>query len=1639
MQNTEEQNTQAQKQPANRILAIAWKWSKRIVLILLFLFLALSFILQIPAVQNWAAQKVSSSLSKSLDTRVELGHLHLRFLDELVLEGLFIEDLQPNDTLLFANRLYVNFDLNPITYLFKGLVIEELELSRAQFNLRKAPAAQQSNVDIFLSRLITPDTTRNKEKNPFKMDVKILSFDRVQFLKDDHVNGQTMNVFLHEGKIKFDQFDLPHKYISTEYVKLNGPYINIKDFIGTLPPNADTANINTIDNTAESPQPLAIYVGDFKLQDGKFSLHNFRQDSIRLTPIDEMDYKHLDLHDVNFHAENFFFCEDSLDFSARVNLLSAKTLNGFELENISAKEARVWCQGMQLYDMNLKTPDSNIGDTLIFSYSTYEDWFYFTDRIWIEGHINNSTVKLKDIITFAPPLKNNAFFTDNAERKLLVDGRITGRINKLNGEDINIRLEDRSLVIRGAFRTRDLTIRQSELVNLDLQELRTSMRTLRKLIPTFRPPENFDRLGNLRFDGRFDGYFTDFIANGNLSSDLGKAEMNMQLSNLKAGRAKANYNGELRLIDFDLGKWAQNPDLGKFNFYSLVNDGEGLTAETASASLTAQVDSFYYKGYRYENANLTGSLQKNLFKGDFAIADKNIDFSFDGEVDLTDTIPAFNFDATVNKLDLKRLYLSEKPLVLGGNFKLDIRNNALSELEGGGAITDFYIQNGEEAPSTIETVNFNSSFDLEGNRTFVIQSDVINAELYGVFDIERIPAALLDYLSIHYPGFSERFGITPSVNKALDQQFVFDINLKDSKNLLSLLDPGLGAIQNGELEGYIDNVQDSIYFSLYLPQFSYNKITLNDLGVVSRIGGAEGNIDIIINKPVINDNELSRVKLITSLETDTINLALAYESEGMSLLDQLNLNAKIFLPDSLNYRLEFDQSNLIIMEMPWLIKKDNYITFRKGYIDTDSLLLTNNEKEIRLQTIEDQGLKLGLYNMNFTFIEDIWDYKQLDFAGRFNVIAEVKNIFNMTGISANVQADTLLINEDDWGVFRLDLEARDLKSPLNANLFITKEDTTQIFAKGFFNLAELRGRGKRRGDSSKAQYFDFKIYATSLPMSMVEYWLGETISKTIGHCDADLRLFGLPKAPHIDGDLNVFNGATTIDFLQTRYYIDQATVKAKDFLFDASNAIIKDKYGNTARVTGGMTHQYLKQLGIDARLTTDRFLALDTQKGDNELFYGHAIGNGDITFKGPVDKIDIYVKATVGKDTRLVIPVSYGSSTSELSYIKFSSKKEQENGQAAEDAARNKYKTGIDLEMELEITDEALGEIIFDEQAGDIIKGTGRGNIRILVPRNGGFYMYGDYNIEKGDYLFTLYNVINKKFNVKKGGSIVWSGDPYKAQIQLEAEYIGLSTSVVNFIPDYLANAPDAVQSEALIPTPVNLTMDLRGELLQPIINFDISFPELQGPLETLTDSKLRVIRQDPNELNRQVFGLIVAGQFLPSDFALQGGDIFYNTVSEFVSNQLSLLLTELFSEFFSNGGNDLSGFDFDIAYNQYQTASIQDGANVVRGDEFQVRLKQDFFNDRLTILVGGNVDIGNTARATNPQATGTFVGNDLVIEYVLNRDRTMKLRVYQRLEPDIGGGSRLEVGTGLSFRKEYNSFGDFLSKLKKDGKRLKD
>ncbi|MEZ4992712.1 MAG: translocation/assembly module TamB domain-containing protein [Saprospiraceae bacterium] len=1611
-----------------------WRHVTRLLLAFMSALVLLMLIFHIPAVQNWAVNQLTQTLSKRLGTRAEVGYLYLKFFDQLVLEDTYIEDVY-GDTLLAAKNLNVDFSLNPIKLLRGQLFIEEISISHAQLKQRREAGESLNTLAIALNRLFPPKDKANN--NSFQIDLEQLYLDEIRFEKNDKVQGQQLAVYIPNGVVNFNHLDLPGRIVDIRSVEIHRPEFTTESFERdtTYPAilNANKELPRVIDTNLVDTVSLHFMINYFRLQDGKFSLHNYRKAPVRLTEADELDYAHMDVHDIDISIDSFNYYRDT--YSGKVNNINFQDASGFQLEELSSTRVIVSPDSTVLDDLLIQTPQSLLGDNLSFRYRGYTAFRDFVNRVRLDIQLNQAAVALKDIMTFAPGLRNNVFFRNNRNEILTIDGQIKGPINNLSADDLSIVLRGknatRNTSVRGNFSSRELATRGEEFLNLELESLVTDMRTLRQLIPNFAPPENFDRLGRLNFKGSFGGFFVSFFATGNLRTDIGQAKMDMNMT-LGDSRDKATYSGSLDLINFDLGAWSANPNFGMVNFTSQVNNGVGLTLETANADLVANIANFSFKGYNYENANVVGRLTRNFFQGDFIIQDNNIDLFFRGKLDFRDTIPSYDFSANVERLDLKSLNLSRQGLVVAGQFDLALRSKTITDIKGNAMVRQLSIVKDNDQIYQVDSFYVRAYNDTNGNDNLRLRSDIGQAGFTGKFNLQQIGNAFLGYLQRYYPEFSRRLKL-PNTNVQLEtQNFDYDVEITDTKGLASLLNPNLGDLKDVRLKGYFRGDEGLALVDLDIPYFRYAKIELQD--IAARFDGEPeaGSLYFVVDSTIINGNYLlSTVQLSSLIEGDSIDFTFIHSSGTTGLVEDLNLDGLLYLPDSTNYEIRFKPSDLTILDNNWNIDENNFITFGKNYIDTRHFEMTNGEKTVQLEKIGEKGLRLWLRGFDFNIIDEQWHYNQLDFDGKVDANVAVQDVFNFKNFSATIEGDTFLINQRDFGRFRLDANAEDLRSQASLYMSISL-DTMQLLAQGTFNLADARTENDAPLRSyQQANYFDIDVDISAFPLDIAEFFISNSVSEVKGHFSSHLELEGLPSRPNIKGHLIAERGSFKVNFLNTRYRFNSAFADIDNYLFDLSGTILYDKYNHRAVLIEGISHDHLRDFGFDARLRTSRFLALDTHKGDNDLFYGHALGQGTVQFGGTFQQPEIYVNATVGDSSNLVIPVSNEREISDLNYVRWS-KADELNDQ---DKTSN-IPTGVGLEMDLVVKEEATMQIIFDELAGDIIRGSGRGNIRILVPRGSDFQMYGDYVIEKGNYLFTLYNVVNKDFRIRQGGIIRWNGDPFEAQISLAAEYQDLKTPVANFIQEYLLNASSAVKQDASNSTDVNLILKLQGDLLHPVIDFDIIFPDLKGELETYAENKLRLLRQDQNELNRQVFGLIVVGQFLPSDLSFRGTDIIYNTVSEFISNQLSLLLTELFSEVIGEG-KVLSGIDFDIAYNQYRSIDLND--QISSGEAFELSVTQNFFDDRLSIQVGGNVNIDNALQAT-PESSGTFVGNDLVIEYILNpKLNTLKLRIYQRLQPDIGGGQRLQIGGGLSYRKEFNSFREFWQSFRKDGRRMQD
>ncbi|NNE28153.1 MAG: hypothetical protein HKN16_00860 [Saprospiraceae bacterium] len=1580
-----------------RAWKITYRVARRIVIGLVLLVLLFYLILQIPVIQQWAASRGTDYLSDQLKTKVSLGSFDFRFFDKLILEDFYIEDLK-GDTLIFASELETSMSANLIALFSKRLDLDDIVLQNAKINLEIEQGDSLSNLQrIFLNLENTADK-EEKSARPFKLDLQNIGLNNVNLTNLNRPKGLHQFYFMDDGWIEVESIDLAKNKFEISNVTLYSPDVLLE----LHPQNLVEVSSGSVGGspTEDSLQNIFnLSLNELRLAEGTFRLNNYRWGPEKLTPDSIMDFRFLEVTDIVLQADDLAMLGQ--DLTCQLNKLALNESSGFKLNRLKSDLLKMDERSVSFFDMKLETPKSSLGDTLIFKFREWTDLEDFNNKVLMDARFKNAELFFEDLMAFAPGLWNNNFFRLNSEKKVTIGGRVQGRINNLRGRNVNLKMGERTQLI-GNFNSRNLAIKQQEVLNLDLKRMVTDMRTLRLLVPNFTPPSNFDKLGDLDFNGRFDGFFVDFVAYGALNTNLGTAELDMRMD-LRDGREKARYSGEMNLKDFDLGTWADNADFGSISIQSKVEDGLGLTLEDVNTALTATIDNFSFKNYNYQNAEITGRLTRNLFDGDLKIQDQNVDLDFSGAIRFGDTIPVFDFTASVRTLDLLPLNITQKPFSFTGDVDLNLVDNKIATIRGEASGKNLVLLIPGNDTLALDTVSLVTGLDGKGVRDLNFNSEVLQANMEGKFVLDEIPAYLAKFFLRNHPSISKRLKIKDPGPDVESSFFTYNIDVPDSKNFLKLLDPNLHRVKDFHLEGEFNSERDLLETSFDLPYFGYAENSFEDLLFSLEGNEEDGNIYMEVGKSFLEDLELEPITLRGQLHADSLDFQFNAFS-WTSVLDNLQLQGSLHVTDE-NYQITFLPGELVILKEAWQIGENNKISFDKGIVDIENFFLSNSGRSFLLESVGNRGIKAEAEGFEFSMIDQVWDYDKLDFNGAFNLSLRSTDIFELKDLRLSVLSDTMIVNGEDWGVFRLDARGNTLKEPADVYLSITKEE------------AQLTAEGRvipQNNPDSAIPLLDFDLAVSRYPLHILEYWIENGISNTSGNFDMALKVDGPLNYPNFNGDIRIYDGATTLDFLNTRYFIYDETAKVTNTYIDATGGLIRDEFGNVATVQGGLTHDHIKNMGLDATISSDNFLALNTQKGDNDLFYGTAFADGFVTFTGNFRKPNIFINAAPERNTQIVIPISDYQDAGEVSFIEFINDSDtlslNNQNQASE-------VLGVEMDMRLAMNENAEMRMVFDEKAGDEIKGVGTGDIRIDMYRNGDFRMNGNYVITSGQYLFTTFNVINKPFEVKQGGLIQWSGDPYNADINIVAEYSRLRAAPYNFIEEYIESL-ESVKSEARQITDVDLIMNLTGKLLQPDIAFELSFPNVSPDIRNYVDSKLRSIEQDPNELNRQVFGLMVLGGFLPNTSASSNaigdyvGEAVTNTLTEFLSSQLSLLLTDLVSDVVRDGGV-LSGIQLDVNYSNYNATQIDQFASG-QGNEIGLRPKFLLWDDRVSIEAGGGVNFEG--------ATGTYFGNDVVVEFAISQDRRLKARAYQKYDNTVLG-NRNQFGLGVTYRREGDTF----------------
>ena len=337
--------------------------------------------------------------------------------------------------------------------------------------------------------------------------------------------------------------------------------------------------------------------------------------------------------------------------------------------------------------------------------------------------------------------------------------------------------------------------------------------------------------------------------------------------------------------------------------------------------------------------------------------------------------------------------------------------------------------------------------------------------------------------------------------------------------------------------------------------------------------------------------------------------------------------------------------------------------------------------------------------------------------------------------------------------------------------------------------------------------------------------------------------------------------------------------------------------------------------------------------------------------------------------------------------------------------------------------------IVVDERNGDVVHIQGEAHLNGGIDASGKTNLTGTYIVETGSYNLA-YATVKRTFKFRKGSTITWTGDPTSANIDLTAIYVA-NVPPIDLVQQQLGGdntSANATQYKQKLP--FNVDLNLKDQLLKPAISFDIVLPDSSytvspAVVSTIND-RLGQIRQDPNEMNKQVLGVLVLGHFI-GDNPLQsnGGSTGINgairgSVSSLLSDQLNKLAGNLI------GGVQLS---FDLTSGADYSTGVQQNRT-----DLNVGLSKQFLNDRVTVTVGNNF---NLEGQNQPGQKTTDIAGNISVNYKLTQDGRYLVRAYRKDEFIVIEGQVVETGVGFSLTYEYNRFKELFAKKSKEDKAL--
>jgi hypothetical protein len=1634
---------------------------------LLGLVLLVYLLLQLPAVQDYARVKVVAYLHSKLKTDVRIGKLSISFPKRIVLEDVYFAD-QRGDTLLAGKK--IRADISFFKLINNKVEISYIELDSIHTKIYRSGTDTAFNFDYIIDAFATNSTSATASAPmEFKLDKVVLN-NVVSSFHDDQI-GSDMYISIGNFNSDIDKIVPDSFQYAIPVINLSNTVIRMKQYKPLAKPRSmaqveaqntppkfdidfDKLNLNNVqfsyDNSisaiktdisfgqviadARSVDFDSMYINlqDFQLnnttakilfgkseqaaiaaeeigKDIKAQANNpwrIRADKISLSnnviQYDDnnqprqpgvMDYAHMNFQDLDLGATNIIFSplaiQASIDKASFYEQKSGITLKQLETDLVYDDKH------ISADNLYLQTDRTVLKRRILLSYESLAAMTQRPGDIYLEADVDQSTVAVRDVIAFAPALRALPPFKGNEGEIFNIDAIVRGYIKDLSIPAFNVSgFRNTSISASGNIKGLPGT---NAYFDLNINRFSTTKNDLAALLPKGAIPSNLRIPETMNGKAVFKGTPANF--NTRLIAQTSKGSIDL-VATMNGERYKARANAH----NLDIGYIFMQPDVGRATLQADIS-GNGFDFKTAPIDINAYVSSIYLNGYNYNNVKFNGKLRNGVLTGEGDVKDSNADLDFAITSDLKLANPSLDLQLKVDSLNLKALGFSSVPFKIHGNINVNMPSLNTASLNGNATITDVvFVRDGKRY--VIDTISL-----VATPNSIALRSEVGIADLKGTYNLTEIGYAIQNIIDRYYsiPGY------TPHT-LATQQEWTLTATIFPSEVVYAFM-PEIKGTDTLHLSASLNTAQNDLRLLAQTRKLNYMGQYADSLTITAHTQGDQFMYAATALSGGTKDIKLYKTSVAGNIANDLLNIRLDAKDRADKSRYQVSAVAAS-IPGG--FRFSLNQDSLMFNYQRWAVGAGNFIQSTTAGLLVNNFTISNGQQMLSANstsTIPNSPIDLRFSNFEISTITAIINQEKLLMGGTIN-------------------GNALLSNFNTNPVFTSDLNIQDFSYKGDTLGNITAKINNQTANTLAADIRLLGNRNDVHLNGSyiiSSQTMNMDLDMNKFDLASVKPFLSEQLRDISGSISGNMDVSGKISAPALNGAIRFDSAFIAPAILGERFRLPDQELRVTPQGIRLDNFVIRDSLGGEAIIDGSIATTDFSDFEYDFYLTANDFRLFNSTRTANSEYWGKLNVDVDLAVYGNMKAPTLEGNVRVNKATDffVLLPGSNPEIVTREGVVQF-----VDIDNPTDSIFMNSYNVldtiisdmdvaGLDIAATIETDTAAQFSLIVNDLTGDVLSMRGRADLAAGIDRSGKISLTGNYELNSGYYELS-FEFIRRRFEILKGSTVTWTGDPTQAIVDVTATYVA-NTAPINLV------APQLGESTASLNRfkqrlPFNVMLYLDGQILEPVISFDIQLPQGYAAAWKEVDEKLVQVRHDQGELNKQVFALLLLGRFVQENPFQDGGAGV--SIGRIARESVSRVITEQLNQWTNELAPGL-GLSFGVvSVEDYSSGELRNRTDL------NVSLSRQMFNDRVRVTIGSNFEIegptGNNANSASSQPGG--FASDVAIDYLLSKDGKYMMRAYRKNVYEVlVEGQVVETGLRFILTMDYNHFRELFHRKKKD------